>query len=156
MKAKTCSAQSFNGHRLLLVACYLLSALCGRAEEKVWCLITDGGESVPMSEVLCLAAADDDSTFAVVLKDGDAIAGVRRAHFSMEVPTGIVEPGIVVARDILHLTNSAAGSTAYIYTTDGRLMQQAKADEEIDISALPPRAYYIIRLGQTSFKFRKP
>ena len=146
----------FNGRRLLLVVCCLLSVVSGRGEEKVWCLITDGGESVPMSEVLCLAAANDDSTFAVVLKGGDAIAGVRRAHFDMEIPTGLTKPGIVVARDVLNLTNMPAGSIARIYTIDGKLMQQARTDEEIDISALPSRAYYIIMLGQTSFKFRKP
>ena len=146
----------FNGRRLLLVVCCLLSVVSGRGEEKVWCLITDGGESVPMSEVLCLAAADDDSTFAVVLKGGDAMAGVRRAHFDMEIPTGLAKPSIVVARDLLHLTNIPAGNIAYIYTIDGKLMQQAKADEEIDISTLPSRAYYIIRWGEASFKFRKP
>lgn len=141
---------------LLAIGCWLSAALDGLAEERVWCLITDGGESVPMSEVQCLAAADDDSTFAVVLTSGDAIAGVRRAHFSMEIPTGLAKPGIIVARDVLQLSGTAAGSIASIYSTDGKLIRQARADEEIDISALPARAYYIIRLGETSFKFRKP
>ena len=151
-----------NTHKFFLLALALLSLPClaealpQQVEEKVWCLITDAGESVPMSEVLCLAAADDDSTFAVVLQGGDAIAGVRRAHFDMEIPTGLTKPGIVVARDVLNLTNMPAGSIARIYTIDGKLMQQARTDEEIDISALPSRAYYIIMLGQTSFKFRKP
>ena len=127
-----------------------------KAEEHVWCLITDGGECVAMSKVLLLAAADDDSTFAVVLTDGSTIAGVRRAHFEKSIPTGIREPGIVVARDILHLTNIPAGSTASIYSTDGKLILQANVDEGIDISTLPPRAYYIIMLEKTFFKFRKP
>ncbi|MBP3710948.1 MAG: T9SS type A sorting domain-containing protein [Bacteroidaceae bacterium] len=140
---------------LALLALLLLMPLL-RAEERVWCLITDGGERVAMSDVLCLAAADDDSTFAVVLTDGSTIAGVRRAHFDIEIPTGLTKPGIINGRDVLHLTNAPAGSTVSIYSIDGKLMQQAKADEEIDISALPARAYYIIRLGETSFKFRKP
>lgn len=127
-----------NTHKFFLLALALLSLPClaealpQQVEEKVWCLITDAGESVPMSEVLCLAAADDDSTFAVVLKGGDAIAGVRRAHFDMEIPTGLTKPGIVVARDVLNLTNMPAGSIARIYTIDGKLMQQARTDEEID------------------------
>lgn len=125
-------------------------------EEQVWCLITDNGESVAMSEVLCLAAADDDSTFAVVLTNGSTIGGVRRAHFDIEIPTGLTKPNIVVVRNILHLTNAPAGSTVSIYSIDGKLMQQAKSDDEIDVSALPARTNYIIRLGQTSFKFRKP
>ena len=75
--------------RLTILSLTLLLLLpLARAEERVWCLITDSGESVAMSEVLCLAAADDDSTFAVVLKEGEAIAGVRRARFGMEIPTG--------------------------------------------------------------------
>ena len=127
-----------------------------KAEERVWCLITDTGESVAMSDVLCLAAADDDSTFAVVLTNGAAIGGVRRAHFDISIPTGLMKPGIVVARDILQLMNAPAGSTVSIYRIDGKLMQQAKADEEINISTLPPHTYYIIRLGQATFKFRKP
>ena len=76
--------------RLTILSLALLLLLpLARAEERVWCLITDSGESVAMSEVLCLAAADDVSTFAVVLKEGEAIAGVRCARFGMEIPTGI-------------------------------------------------------------------
>lgn len=143
--------------RLTILSLALLLLLpFARAEERVWCLITDSGDSVAMSEVLCLAAADDDSTFAVVLKEGEAIAGVRRARFGMEIPTGIAKPGIVVAKDNLLLTNAPAGSTVSIYSIDGKLMQQAKSDEQIDISSLPARTYYIIRLGKASFKFRKP
>lgn len=143
--------------RLTILSLTLLLLLpLARAEERVWCLITDSGESVAMSEVLCLAAADDDSTFAVVLKEGEAIAGVRRARFGMEIPTGIAKPGIVVAKDNLLLTNAPAGSTVSIYSIDGKLMQQAKSNEQIDISSLPARTYYIIRLGKASFKFRKP
>ena len=151
-----------NTHKFFLLALALLSLPClaealpQQVEEKVWCLITDAGESVPMSEVLCLAAADDDSTFAVVLKEGESIAGVRCARFGMEIPTGIAKPGIVVAKDNLLLTNAPADCTVSIYSIDGKLMQQAKADEQIDISSLPARTYYIIRLGKASFKFRKP
>ena len=116
---------------LILLTLPLLLPLWG--EERVWCLITDNGESVAMSDVLCLAAADDDSTFAVVLTNG-----------------------IVVARDILHLTNAPAGSNVSIYSIDGKLMRQAKSDEEIDVSTLPAHTYYIIKLGETTFKFRKP
>ena len=130
---------------LILLALPLLLPLWGE-EERVWCLI---------SEVLCLAAADDDSTFAVVLRNGSTIGGVRRVHFGIEIPTGLTKPSIVVARDILHLTNTPAGSTISIYSIDGKLMQQAKSDEEIDVSALPSHTQYIIRLGQSSFKFRK-
>ena len=143
--------------RLTILSLALLLLLpLARAEERVWCLITDSGESVAMSKVLCLAAADDDSTFAVVLKEGEAIAGIRRARFGMEIPTGIAKPGIVVAKDNLLLTNAPDGSTVSIYSIDGKLMQQAKSDEQIDISSLPARTYYIIRLGKASFKFRKP
>lgn len=142
--------------RLALLLTLMLLLPQARAEERVWCLITDSGESVAMSEVLCLAAADDDSTFAVVLTNGATIGGVRRAHFDIEIPTGLTKPCIVVAKDFLHLTNAPAGSTVSIYSIDGKLMQQAKSDEEIDVSALPAHTYYIIKLGQTSFKFRKP
>lgn len=140
---------------ILSLALLLLLPLA-KADERVWCLITDSGERVAMNDVLCLAAADDDSTFAVVLTDGSAIAGVRRAHFDIEIPTALTKTDIVVARDVLHLTKVPAGSIVSIYSIDGKLMQQAKADEEIDVSSLPARAYYIIRLGETSFKFRKP
>lgn len=139
---------------LILILMLVISV--AKAEERVWCLITDNGESVAMNEVFCLAAADDDSTFAVILIDGSAINGVRRAHFDLEIPTGLTKPSIVVAKDFLHLMNAPAGSTVSIYSIDGKLMLQAKSDEEIDVSTLPAHTYYIIRLGQTSFKFRKP
>ncbi|MBO7119973.1 MAG: hypothetical protein J6W03_06615 [Bacteroidaceae bacterium] len=139
---------------LLLLTLPLLLPLWG--EERVWCLITDGGECVAMGDVLCLAAADDDSTFAVVLTSGVTIGGVRRAHFDIEIPTGVTKPGIVVAKDILHLTNAPAGSNVSIYSIDGRLMKHAKSDEAIDVSTLPDHTYYIIKLGETAFKFRKP
>ncbi|MBQ9295263.1 MAG: hypothetical protein IJ219_10125 [Bacteroidaceae bacterium] len=103
-----------------MLALLLLMPLL-RAEERVWCLITDGGERVAMSDVLCLAAADDDSTFAVVLTDGSTIAGVRRAHFDIEIPTGLTKPGIINGRDVLHLTNAPAGSTVSIYSIDCRI-----------------------------------
>ena len=140
---------------LLSITLFLIFPLV-KAEERVWCLITDNGESVAMSEVLCLAAADDDSTFAVVLTNGSTIGGVRRAHFNLEIPTGLTKHSIVVAKDILHLTNAPAGSTISIYTIDGKLIQHTKSDEDIDVSSLPAHTYYIIKLGQTSFKFRKP
>lgn len=144
--------------RKLILSFLVLTAMLpfALAEERVWCLITDTGESVAMSDVLCLAAADDDSTFAVVLTNGAAIGGVRRAHFDISIPTGLMKPGIVVARDILQLMNAPAGSTVSIYGIDGKLMRQVPAGEEINISTLPPHTYYIIRLGQATFKFRKP
>ena len=141
-----------------LLLCLTLAALfpLARGEEHVWCLITDKGESIAMSDVLCLAAADDDSTFAVVLTNGNAIAGVCRAYFEIGIPTGLAKPGNVVARDVLHLTNAPAGTDVNIYSIDGKLMLRAKANEEIDLNALPAHTYYIIRLGESSFKFRKP
>jgi len=140
---------------LLLLALTLLLPLA-RADERVWCLITDVGERVAMSEVLCLVAADDDSTFSVVLTSGTTIANVRRAHFDVDVPTGIAKPGIVTCRDLLQLSNAPAGTAVSIYTLDGKLLQQTTSDEEIRVGDLPAHTYYIIKVGESSFKFRKP
>lgn len=43
----------------------------------VWCIVADGVKAVPIDNVRFLAAADNDSTFAIVLDDGSAIQGVR-------------------------------------------------------------------------------
>lgn len=109
-----------------------------------------------MTNVSCLAAADDDSTFSVILLDGSAINGVRRATFDQAVPTGIQQVGqsIFSAHNVISLSNLPSGSSATIIASDGRVVLKATADNDIDISALQ-RGVYIVRVGDSSFKFRK-
>ncbi len=137
---------------LAVIALFMNSAL---AEEPVWCMMTDSGISVAMSEVTCLAAADDETTFGIVLQDGTVLTDVHRVTFGQTIPTGIEKPEGTIFRVTkeLGLEGVAPDTPVNVYDTDGKLRQKGTA-RLISLSSLTA-GIYIIQVNNTSFKIRK-
>lgn len=137
----------------------LLTVLCGQpvlAEEPVWCLVTEDGKAIAMSRVSCLVAADDETTFSVVLKDGTTLDGLQKAIFDQRVPMGIkgvTDDPIRVNRE-LSLEGVAPETPVRVYGTGGKLLRQSTA-QLIELADLPS-GIYIIQVNGTSFKVAKP
>lgn len=125
------------------------------AEEPVWCLVTDDGIVVEMSQVTCLVAADDETTFGIVLQDGTVMAGVRRVSFDRTIPTGIAktEGAIFLVNKELGLEGIAPETPVSVFDTDGKLRLKGSA-RLISLAPLPA-GIYIIQVNNTSFKIRK-
>ncbi len=144
--------------RILAWALLLMAPWCGHAlaDDEVWCLLTDNGSAVAMSDVRCLAAADDDVTFSVIMKDGGTLEGVRKVTFGKGVPTGIdrVTAKPISVNSELSLEGVAPTTPVRLYGVDGKLVRQGTA-QGIRIADLPS-GIYIIQVKETSFKIRKP
>ena len=125
------------------------------AEESVWCMMTDSGISVAMSQVACLVAADDETTFGIVQKDGTVLTDVHRVTFDQTIPTGIQKP----EETIFHVTKElglegvAPDTPVNVYDTEGKLRQKGTA-HLVSLASLPA-GIYIIQVNNTSFKVRK-
>ncbi len=144
--------------RRLIVLTGLLLALSRipvSAEEPVWCMTTDKGVAVAMSQVACLAAADDDTTFGIVLQDGTVLAGVKRVTFNQTIPTGIekIEENVIRVSKELGLEGVAPNTPVCVYDTSGKLRQKATASL-VSLASLPA-GIYIIQVNNTSFKIQK-
>ncbi len=67
--------------------------LVAQTTQRVWCLRTDKGQLIEMSRVKMLAAADGQSTFEVIVRDGQGATGVEsisfEQHESAYVPEAI-------------------------------------------------------------------
>lgn len=143
--------------RLIALAGLLLalSGIPASAEEPVWCMMTDEGIAVAMNQVTCLVAADDETTFGIVLQDGTILADVHRVTFDKSIPTGIEKPVESVFRvsKELGLEGVAPNTPVHVYDTSGKLRQKGTA-HLISLTSLPA-GIYIIQVNNTSFKIRK-
>lgn len=143
--------------RLIVFAGLLLTLFRtpASAEEPVWCMMTDQGVAVAMSQVSCLVAADDETTFGIVLQDGTVLTGVKRVHFDQTIPTGIekVEEDIIRVSKELGLEGVAPNTPIRVYDTSGKLRQKGTA-RLVTLTSLPA-GVYIIQVNNTSFKIRK-
>lgn len=143
--------------RLIVFAGLLLTLFRtpASAEEPVWCMMTDQGVAVAMSQVSCLVAADDETTFGIVLQDGTVLTGVKRVHFDQTIPTGIekVEEDIIRVSKELGLEGVAPNTPVRVYDTSGKLRQKGTA-RLVTLTSLPA-GVYIIQVNNTSFKIRK-
>lgn len=137
---------------LILIA---VTTIPAHAEEPVWCMVTDQGHAIEMSQVACLAAADEETTFGIVLKDGTIINNVQRVTFDQIIPTGIrrtSETPLPVNRE-LGLEGIAPETPVNVYDTGGKLRMKGTAGL-ITFTTLPD-GIYIIQINNTSFKIRK-
>ena len=136
----------------------LLAMLClqpAQAEDETWCLVTNKEVVIAMSDVACLAAADDESTFSVVLTSGNVVTGVARATFEKRIPTGIrktTDDPIRVGRD-MSLEGVSPDTPVRVYDTEGKLRQKGTA-RYVSLASLPA-GIYIIQVNNTSFKVKK-
>lgn len=125
-------------------------------DTQVWCLVADDVHAVAMNDVRFLVAADDESTFSVVLKDGNTIQSVRCVTFAQRIPTSIraiaTEPVRVTMN--LCLEGVDPSTPVSVYTTGGQLVSRGNASS-VNLSSLA-KGVYIVSVGQTNFKILKP
>lgn len=70
------------GTAVSVVALLLVSAQVSAGElQKIWCLKTDKGQYIEMARVSMLVAVDGQSTFEVVVKNGQGATGVSSVTF---------------------------------------------------------------------------
>lgn len=151
----------------------LLSALlsgwtlfAGAENTPVWHLTTDTEQSVPMTEVDFLLAADETEYFSVVLKDGSQIDQVKQVVFEKKQATGLEEetrdrkPALypTIARSQLTLTGCQNGTRIRILSINGTLCREMTVTEQethIGVEDLTP-GQYLLQAGNNTLQFIKP
>lgn len=130
-----------------------------------WALVeSSGGETVLMSRVAFLLAADGEDTFAVVCNDGRMIGGVQSVSFIRVDPTGIEavgrsgeEPLLSGVDGRLRLTGCKTGTAVAVYDGGGRQVAAAVAsgsEAVVDVSGLAA-GVYILSADGVKVKFMK-
>ena len=134
----------------------LLMVQPAKAEESVWCIVTEWGTAIAMSDVACLVAADDETTFSIVLNDGNSVKGVHKATFNNQVPAGIREVSRTPIRvnSEFSLEGVDPSSPVRVFDVSGKLLLQGTA-QLVKLTTLPA-GIYIIQVDGTSFKIAKP
>ena len=125
------------------------------AQEAVWCLVTDGGQAIAMSRVCCLLAADDDSTFSVILSDGGAVEQVRRATFARQVPTPELkyQDNPLGIHNVAMLSGLPDDTPVEVFAANGQCMLRATA-ACVPVGELP-QGIYLVRIKDKTFKIKK-
>ena len=147
----------------LLLLCIVLSL---NAAEKVWCIVTDSGQKIAMSNVSFMLASDASESLNIVCNNGIVIYNVAKITFEIAEPTGISditddseEPSfkILPASSSLQIMGCAEGSKISVYDGSGRIVSQSivtSSNHEVSLMGLPS-GIYILRVGNKSIKFIK-
>lgn len=146
---------------LVLMAC----VVSARADNEVWCMVTQSDQAIAMSQVhYLLSLGDDSEVFTIVCHDGSVIENVTKVTFSQTIPTGISSPVTHetallsrVVGNTLVLLGCAEGTAICIVDLSGKTALQTAAQSRqttIDISALAS-GVYVLRVGETNLKFLK-
>lgn len=149
---------------LLCVVSLLLSVPVWAEDAVTAFLVTDGGAKVEVENVDFLIAADNDTDFSVVLKEGDPLMNVKRVTFETG-SAGILTPVADSAAPVtiigevsstLTLSGCEKGSMIAIYSEAGVLVKTAVAGEVtiVNVESLLPGCY-ILRAGEGCLKFIK-
>lgn len=126
-------------------------------------LVADNGMTAPVSNVSFLLAADNDTEFSVILKEGDPILNVKKVTFTSEgsgiSATTSEESGlrIVSVSSELTLTGCRAGSQIAVYNEVGMLVKSVEASSStatVNVADLIP-GLYILNASGSSVKFIK-
>jgi hypothetical protein len=150
----------------ILLLLFLFLSLGMQAAEEFWCMRTQGGELVRISDVSYLLTSSGAKDFTIVKSDNSQLQGITSVSFVKSTATGIAsvaatpqEPALYaheVGTD-LTILGTATGQPVYIYNAGGRLVRTARtaADQtSIDVSSLA-HGLYILRVGRSSVKFIK-
>lgn len=139
-------------------------ALCTTAyaeSELVWHLVTPDDVRMPVSNVRYLLSTDDDSTFAIVCRDGSSVDGVESMTFEKS-PSSDVGESVIGGTTVKYVSNGmtvfgAAGENITIVGADGAVVLSRTVysdDETVDVSTLP-QGIYVLCVGNTNLKFIK-
>lgn len=153
-----------NIKKLFLSAGLLLALLPMQADDE-WCLTTNTGQIIPLSQVTALVSLGENATtFNILTKDATLTAG--SATFAKVNTTGIrtVHAASAASRllpqllgNTVTLQGVAAGTPVAIYSLAGTAERQLKASSAtvaIDVTSLPAGTY-ILKVGHQSLKFLK-
>ncbi|MCR5077530.1 MAG: T9SS type A sorting domain-containing protein [Prevotella sp.] len=149
--------------KFLLGTLLLTATLSAKAGDGKWILITNSNQSAALENVSYLLAADNDTQFSIILKEGEPISGVESISFKETGTDGIStikatqQPKMVVANGTLSLSLIDSNTDVAIYDLAGS-PQPAKVSRgngiTIDISSLP-EGIYILKTGKQQLKFIK-
>lgn len=145
---------------MLIVVC---CAMTINAQVKEWSMKTDTGESVLLSEIDYLLAADDSRQFSIILKNGATIDNVNEATFSEATSIYQIkaDDGLSLfpnpVRATLNISGCQQGSTVAVLSLDGQLLISTVASAHsltIDVSNLP-QGTYLLKTDHSVVKFIK-
>lgn len=136
--------------------------------DMIWCAVTDRAESIELSRINCLVAADGEDIFSVLLDDGSTVDDVKSLSFERLVPTSISPVLIGNNPDILFDTDGVTRSVTVtglapldriaVMSLDGRSLicrdNDGALSVTLDVSGLSS-GYYILSVGTTVTKFYK-
>lgn len=153
--------------KTLIFTLLLFCSVTVRAADVVWCMVTQSGQTVPMSNVAYLLSAggSQPETFSIVLKEGDPIENVGKVNFARLETTGIdtVKPtGEIpmitsLVGNQLTISATTSGQAVSVYSIGGVMMlSTVTAGEEttLYIGNLAP-GVYVLKVGDTAIKFMK-
>lgn len=150
--------------QFLLLISLLFSTIGLQAQSQIWGLVTDNGTEVPLSQVDFLLAADNDTEFSIVLKEGEAIAHVQKADVKMITETSIrqetlteANPTLLMVDETLTLMGADKHADISVYALDGSVQNVQVSREEnvkVDVSGLSQGAY-VLKVGRSAVKFQK-
>lgn len=150
--------------QLFLLASLFLTFTAANAQSQVWGLQTDKGIEVPLGNVDFLLAADNDTQFGIILKEGTAIDSVQVAYVKLITEAGIADPGIadttsslLMVDERLIVSGGDKGADVAVYAIDGArqgVSVQQGSTTTVDVSRLP-RGTYVLKVGTRAVKFMK-
>jgi hypothetical protein len=150
--------------KLLLFAFLACTFNSVKAQSQVWALETDNGTTVALSNVDFLLAADNDSAFTIVVKQGEAISGVLKATVTTTTQTGIStikaqndKTSVLMAGSSLVVFGTEANAQVGVYSIDGaqQRVNVSRGDvTTVDVSALK-KGTYVLKVGERAVKFVK-
>lgn len=151
--------------KLLLSFFLLCTVAWSYAADSVWCMITNTGQAIELSNVsYILAEGTAPETFSIVLKSGNPIENVGKVKFAQATPTGIAHissddmPMLTQYFDgQLTISNVAPDLPIRVYSLNGQLLRSgitSSSSTTIDISNLTP-GVYVLKVGGNALKFMK-
>ncbi|MDD6437384.1 MAG: T9SS type A sorting domain-containing protein [Prevotella sp.] len=151
--------------KILLIAVLTLTVLHVSAQDSGWYLSTDKGQKVALNNVSFFLAADNDSLFTIVLKEGDAIEKVRQATVKQGTATAIstlrtATPEVKLSGIVsgeLSLSGLDSSTKVEVYSANG-IRQNVSishgSETSVNVRSLQP-GLYILKVGRQSVKFMK-
>lgn len=150
--------------QIFLLASLFLTVTVANAQNQVWGLQTDKGIEVPLGNVDFLLAADNDTQFSIVLKEGTAIDSVQVAYVKMITEAGIAgqnisdtTPSLLMVGEKLIVSGGDKAADVAVYGIDGARQGVSVLHGNtttVDVSRLP-QGTYVLKVGTRAVKFMK-
>lgn len=130
-------------------------------DQKVWCAVCDGETPIPLKEVVCVVASDDDTSFNVVLTDS-TVGPFSSMKFQESSGVGEILAGsqkfaLIEAGRVLKITGCDNGTVIAVSDLSGRMVYRNVSSEDafsVNIENWMPGCYLVNVDGRT-FKFIK-